>query len=213
MWGGNPISKKWGETGNVALSDGTGQGNHIAVFPTFVHGICAQIDLWRSARYRGKRFADAIDVWSGGNSVKSYIRFVKDRVPGMTEDTIINDVFLSGPSGVKFLKAQAWHEAGRPYPAPDGDWIEAQRRVFSGTKKMKIPPPPDIEPPLSPPTKPIIKSKTFWGSVVSAITAIAGAITDPTNLAIILCALVIVGIAGYIIWERNGKPDIVGWFR
>ncbi|MDI4231465.1 hypothetical protein OZ411_01380 [Bradyrhizobium sp. Arg237L] len=143
MWGGNAISKKWGETGNVALNDGTGQGNKIAVFPTFVQGICAQIDLWRSARYRNKRFADAIKVWSGGNSVASYIKFVKDRVPGMTEDTTINDALLNSAMGIAFLKAQAWHEAGKRYPAPDADWLEAQRRVFgkapaSTTKKATV---------------------------------------------------------------------------
>lgn len=134
MWGGNAISRKWGEVGNVTLNDGMGQGNRIAVFPTFVAGICAQIDLWRGPRYRNKRFADAIAVWSGGNWVPSYIKFVKDRVPGMTENTIMNDALLSSPMGIAFLKAQAWHEAGKPYPAPEGDWLEAQRRVFEGSE-------------------------------------------------------------------------------
>lgn len=132
MWGGNPISKKWGEMGNVALNDGLNQNNHIAVFPDYVHGICAQIDLWRSPRYRNKKFKDAISVWSGGNWVSSYIKFVTDRVPEMSPETVIDDAFLSGPIGIKFLKAQAWHEAGKIYPAPDADWIEAQRLVFSG---------------------------------------------------------------------------------
>ena len=132
MWGGNAISKKWGEMGNVALNDGMGQNNHIAVFPTYVQGICAQIDLWRSPRYHNKRFADAIAVWSGGNWVQSYIDFVTQRVPGMTGDTIMSDAMLNSPMGIAFLQAQAWHEAGKPYPAPRSDWIEAQRRVFSG---------------------------------------------------------------------------------
>jgi len=133
MWGGNAISRKWGEVGNVALKDGTGQGNHIAVFPTFVAGICAQIDLWRTPRYRNKRFDEAIRVWSGGNSPAAYVKFVTDRVPGMTGATIINDAFLNSPMGIQFLKAQAQHEAGlpnKPYPAPAGDWIEAQQKVF-----------------------------------------------------------------------------------
>lgn len=134
MWGGNAISRKWGESGNVKLNDGMGQNNHIAVFPDYVHGICAQIDLWRSPRYRDKKFKDAIAIWSGGNWVASYIKFVTDRVPGMTGDTIINDAFLNSPMGIKFLQAQAWHEAGKRYPAPEEDWIEAQRRVFGGTK-------------------------------------------------------------------------------
>lgn len=145
MWGGNAISKKWGEMGNVSLNDGLGQGNRIAVFPTYVQGICAQIDLWRSPRYRNKRFADAIRVWSGGNWVQSYIDFVKKRVTGMNEDTIMSDSMLNSPMGIAFLKAQAWHEAGKQYPAPDSDWIEAQRTVFHGAA-----PPADAPIPSAP---------------------------------------------------------------
>jgi hypothetical protein len=81
-----PIPKKWGSTQTVYLSDGLGQGNNIAVFDTWVQGICAQLDLWRtSPRYKNKRFEDAIRVWSGGNNVESYIAYVTARVPGMTE--------------------------------------------------------------------------------------------------------------------------------
>jgi len=132
MWG-SKLAKKWGSTATVTLNDGKGQGNNIAVFPTYVLGICAQLDLWRtSALYKNKRFADAISIWSGHNSVPSYIAYVKARVPGITENTIMNDVFWQSPMGVAFLKAQAGHEAGKPYPAPDADWIEAQKMVFSG---------------------------------------------------------------------------------
>lgn len=133
MWG-SALAKKWGaEPKAVALNDGKGQGNNIAVFPTFVQGICAQLDLWRtSANYRNRRFADAIAIWSGHNDVESYIRFVLARVPGMTRDTVMDDMFWKSPMGIAFLKAQAGHEAGKTYPAPDSDWIEAQRRVFSG---------------------------------------------------------------------------------
>lgn len=131
MWG-SALAKKWGSTKTIKLNDGLGQGNNIAVFDTYVQGICAQMDLWRtSPRYRNKRFADAISVWAGGNEVPSYIAFCKKRVPGLTEDTIMNDAFWASERGVAFLKAQAWHEAGKKYPAPDGDWIEAQRIVFS----------------------------------------------------------------------------------
>lgn len=126
------IPLKWGSKETVYLSDGMGQGNNIAVFPTFVQGICAQLDLWRTSKnYRNKRFADAIAIWSGHNNVESYIKFVLARVPGMTRDTVLNDAFWQGPMGIPFLKAQAWHEAGKPYPAPDADWIEARKRVFA----------------------------------------------------------------------------------
>lgn len=153
MWGGNPISKRWGEIGNVSLNDGLGQGNRIAVFPDYVHGICAQIDLWRQPRYHNKRFADAIRVWSGGNWVQSYIDFVKKRAPGMTEDTVMSDAMLNSSMGLSFLKAQAWHEAGKQYPAPDGDWVEAQRRVFGGAAAAL---PSDV------PTLPVPERDTKW---------------------------------------------------
>jgi hypothetical protein len=115
-----------------------GQGNKIAVFDTWVQGICAQLDLWRtSANYKNKRFADAIAIWSGHNNVPSYIAYVKARVPGITENTIMNDAFWNSPMGIQFLKAQAGHEAGKAIPAPDADWIEAQRRVFGGVAPAK----------------------------------------------------------------------------
>lgn len=130
MWG-NDIAKKWGSKQTVKLNDGLGQGNNIAVFPTFVQGISAQLDLWRSSsHYKNKRFADAIAVWSGHNHVESYIAYVLARVPGMTRDTIMNDTFWKGPMGIGFLKAQAGHEAGKTYPAAESDWSEAQKRVF-----------------------------------------------------------------------------------
>jgi hypothetical protein len=135
------IPVKWGSTETVYLSDGTGQGNNIAVFGTWLQGICAQLDLWRTdKKYKNKRFADAIRTWSGGNNVPSYIAYCKKRVPGLTDDTIMNDAFWSSPSGIAFLKAQSAHEAGKAIPAPATDWIEAQRIVFSGAAPVKLTP-------------------------------------------------------------------------
>lgn len=159
MWGGNAISRKWGEQGNVSLNDGTGQGNKIAVFPDYVHGICAQIDLWRTPRYKNKKFKDAIRVWSGGNSVEQYIAFVLARVPGMTRDTIISDAFLNSSMGIAFLKAQAWHEAGKKYPAPDQDWIIAQQRVFGKPVSTVTPKPNEA-----------VKHGGVWAGVVAGLT-------------------------------------------
>lgn len=133
-----PIPLKWGSTKTIYLSDGLGQDNNIAIFDTWVQGICAQLDLWRtSANYKNKRFADAIHTWSGGNNVPDYIAYVKKRVPGITEGTIMNDAFWKGPMAIPFLKAQAGHEAGKLYPAPDADWIEAQLLVFAPAKKTE----------------------------------------------------------------------------
>lgn len=133
MWGkGNSIAKKWGATGTANLNDGLGQGNNIAYFPTKVQGACAQFDLWRTSKnYRNKTLVAAITTWSGGNYVSSYIRFLTDRVPGLTAKTVITEEFLKSKSGIDLMKAQAWHEAGKPYPMRDAEWAEAQRLVFS----------------------------------------------------------------------------------
>lgn len=136
MWP-NAIATRWGSTHYVTLNDG--QGNKIAVFDTWVQGICAQLDLWRtSPNYKNKRFADAIATWSGHNSVPSYIAYVKARVPGITEDTVMNDSFWRGPMAIPFLKAQSGHEAGRPIPALETDWLEAQKLVMGATVQITV---------------------------------------------------------------------------
>ena len=137
MWPG-AISKKWGSVGSEALADGTGQGNKIAYFDTWVAGICAQIDLWmNSPNYKNKRFEDAIAIWSGHNSVPQYIDFVKKRVPGLSNSTVMDRTFWFGPMAIPFLKAQAWHEAGQQYPAPEGDWQKALDIVLGGGPAAK----------------------------------------------------------------------------
>lgn len=152
MWG-NALAKKWGSTETITLHDGLGQGNNIAVFPTYVQGICAQMDLWRSsANYKGKRFADAIAVWSGHNNVPSYIAYVKARVPGMTENTVMDDTFWHGPMAIPFLKAQAGHEAGKTYPAPAEDWVTAQQIVLGGHTAVPAPKATPVAPAPQKPT-------------------------------------------------------------
>lgn len=142
MWGGD-FATKWGAQAGkgVSLNDGTGQGNTIAVFPTYVDGIAAQVALWRAPRYRNKKFKDAIIPWSGGNNVPSYIKLVKSYVPGFSGETVINDEFLLGPHGIAFLKAQAFHEAGRKYPASDAEWEAGREKAFRGgylAKAVKV---------------------------------------------------------------------------
>ncbi len=164
MWGNNAIARKWGATGNVSLNDGTGQGNTIAVFPTYVKGICAQLDLWRTSKhYKNKKFADAIRIWSGGNHVESYISFVLARVPGMTRNTVMDDTFWKSKMGVEFLKAQAWHEAGKKYPAPDSDFYEAQRIIF-GLPSTDVKPKPEPKPNTA------IQHGGVWAAITAGLT-------------------------------------------
>jgi hypothetical protein len=190
MWG-SALAIKWGaEKKPVVLNDGKGQGNNIAVFPTYVQGICAQLDLWRTSKnYRNKRFADAIAIWSGHNEVESYIKFVLSRVPGMTRNTVMNDEFWMSPMGIQFLKAQAWHEAGKQYPAPEADWIEAQRRVFSGV-----------------PTVNTVKKAT---ASVAAGTASAAATASHFGLSpgVALCIGLGVALVVFLVWKFRPVPD------
>lgn len=194
MWGANAVARKWGATGNVALKDGTGQGNKIAVFPTYVAGICAQLDLWRTSKYyKNKRFADAIAIWSGRNNVPSYISFCKARVPGLTENTIMNDAFWKSPMGIDFQKAQAWHEAGKRYPAPDADWVTAQKRVFSSV-----------------PTANTVKK-----AVVSVTTSTASTAAAGTQAGLGLGTAIIIGLSiavavflAWKFWPRKAEEEI-----
>jgi hypothetical protein len=188
MWPG-PVSKKWGATKSEGLNDGTGQGNKIAYFPTFVAGICAQIDLWRGPRYRNKAFSAAIAVWSGGNHVESYIKFVLDRVPGMKRDTVISDSFLNSPMGVGFLKAQAWHEAGKRYPAPDADFVAAQKIVFGGVK-----------PPVS-------NAKKAAGAIVAGTASGGGVVESGMNPVWAIVIGVAIAAAVFIVWKLTHKPE------
>jgi hypothetical protein len=162
MWG-NSLALKWGaEKKAVILNDGKGQGNNIAVFPAYINGICAQMDLWRtSPNYRNKKFGDAIAIWCGHNDTEGYISWCEKRVPGMTRDTLMDDAFWHGPMAVPFLKAQAWHEAGKPYPAADDDWTKAQQIVLNGAAAPK--------PPVS------VAAKGATGGAVVATTTVVAA--------------------------------------
>ena len=198
MWG-NALAKKWGSTETVTLHDGLGQGNNIAVFPTYVQGICAQLDLWRtSPNYRNKRFEDAINIWDGHNNTPSYIAYVLARVPGMTRDTVMDDAFWRGPMAIGFLKAQAGHEAGKPYPAPDADFIEAQKRVF-GPVTATVTPDPKPAPIVQPVHKKTVVVVSSAGAAGAAAHA-AGA--SHSVVAIIVIAVAVAAIIGFVIHNK-----------
>jgi hypothetical protein len=209
MWG-NALATKWGALDTVTLHDGLGQGNNIAVFPTYVQGICAQLDLWRtSPNYKNKRFADAIAIWSGRNYVESYIAYVLDRVPGMTRDTVMNDEFWKSSMGIAFLKAQAGHEAGKPYPAPDADWVEAQRRVFGGFVTTGIPSPAPMSKPVEAPApKPAPVATPKKAAVIVATTVAAGTAAHQSGASINTVAIVVIvacvlAVIGFVIYSKG----------
>jgi hypothetical protein len=129
MWG-SPRATKWGATATIKLNDGTGQGNTIANFPTFVQGAAAQFDLWRAV-YKNMTLAAAITKWSGGNSHTQYVDWLAKKV-GITPKTVITEAFLAGAGGLALMKAQADWEAGKPYPMTAAEWKQAQAMVFKG---------------------------------------------------------------------------------
>lgn len=130
----NALALKWGSVQTEYLSDGLNQGNNIAKFPDNVHGACAQFDLWRTSKnYANKTLAAALNIWSGGNHVQSYIDFITSRAKGMTANTVISSAFLASPLAIEFVKAQAWHESGQPFPMSDAEWKQAQSMVFGLT--------------------------------------------------------------------------------
>lgn len=196
MWG-NALAIKWGADPHpVTLNDGKHQNNNIAVFPTYVQGICAQMDLWRTSKnYRNKRFADAIAIWCGHNSVEQYIALVEKWAPGMTRDTVMDDAFWRGPLAIPFLKAQARHEAGQVYPAPDADWVEAQRRVLSG-----VPLPKTVK-------------KAAGAIVVATAPVVVAASQGHSSLvpAFLVGVAVAVGLAvWYFLSHRNASANSIG---
>lgn len=191
MWG-NALAKKWGSTETITLNDGLGQGNNIAVFPTYVQGICAQLDLWRtSPNYKDKRFEDAIAIWSGHNNVESYIAYVLPRVPGMTRTTVMDDAFWRGPMAIPFLKAQAGHEAGKTYPAPDADWITAQQKVFAGA----VPSAPIVQPAQK-------KAVVIAGSAGAAAATAHAAGASHQVVVTIFIVVAVVSIIGFYIHSK-----------
>lgn len=77
--------------------------------------------------------------------MQSYLNFLTSRVPGLKDTTVINEAFLSSPSGIAFVKAQAWHEAGKPYPMSDAEWAQAQAKVFGRTTAAQNVTPPKAD--------------------------------------------------------------------
>lgn len=128
MWGGNAISRKWGETANIVLNDGLNQNNHIAMFPDKVHGAAAQFDLWNHS-YTGTTLARAVQKWSGGNSSIAYLQFL-EKGSGLQSSSQITTNVLASRDGLNLLVAQAHWEAGQPYPMTAEQWLQAQAMVF-----------------------------------------------------------------------------------
>jgi lysozyme family protein len=70
--------------------------------------------------------------------------------------------------------------------------------------------PPDVAPPPTPasppPTKPMVRSKTFWATVMAALTEASTQMFEALKDWRLVAALIVLLLLGYILWERNGKP-------
>jgi len=78
------------------------------------------------------------------------------------------------------------------------------------------PPPPDIHAPEPVPVaapKPLVKSKTLWATIAAGATTAGSAFVDALGDWRVWCALIVLLLLAYVIWERNGKPDIRGLVR
>ncbi len=72
---------------------------------------------------------------------------------------------------------------------------------------------PAPAPTSPPPTKPMVRSKTFWATVMAALTEASTHVFEALKDWRLVAALIVLLLLGYILWERNGKPDIRGWLR
>lgn len=88
--------------------------------------------------------------------------------------------------------------------------------VSFGDTAIAPPPPPDIPAPKPPPAtptpepKPLVKSKTVWATIAAAMTTAGSAFVEALGDWRVWCAVIVLLLLAYVIWERNGKPDIRG---
>jgi lysozyme family protein len=63
------------------------------------------------------------------------------------------------------------------------------------------------------PPKPASQSKTIWASILAGLATIAETFVNVLGDYRVWIAIIVLALLAYIIWERNGKPDIKGLFR
>src|SRR5690606_13153203 len=115
------IASLFGATGEENLST----GHKIARFENPIQGAAAQFALLNSF-YKDMTLKDALNKWSGGNNVDSYVSFVQQRT-GLSPNTPITTELLQSPVGVALTKAMSAFETGREFPLADQEWFAAQK--------------------------------------------------------------------------------------
>jgi hypothetical protein len=120
-----PICEKWGAYEHEQLTDA--QRNQMAIFPSKVSGAAAQFDLL-SRSYVGMTVEAALEKWSGGNHVDTYVQRVC-RATGLHPADILTARYIrTAKTGIRLARAMARHETGwdlGEYPMTTAEWREA----------------------------------------------------------------------------------------
>lgn len=127
--GSGASAKKFGAQQDVTLNDG--QNNHIAVFPSAVHGAAAQFDLLAN-KYSDMTVSAIVNKWTGSNAGSGYVNKITQET-GLSPDTVVTKEMMQDPKiAIPFAKAMASQEAGKPYPMSDEDWQKGFAMAQSG---------------------------------------------------------------------------------
>lgn len=162
-----------------------------------------RIEGYNGYGYHGKGIPSPY-LWGGSNKQKRG-KYIADHVYDPTHWdeqlgvlTILRALADLDPS-IKFAgEKPELPPAQQPAPEPESDELE---------DAVPSPKAEDCE------TKPIIKSKTFWASVSGFFLSVWAVIETAASSPYFWAFLFVLLIFAYIVWERNGKPDIRGWFR
>jgi hypothetical protein len=122
---GGMYPASWQEKyGAVSNSDRIGGGHSIAGFATKEQGAAAHMALLKEGKYyRNESISGAINTWSGGNNVNSYLSSLQAQ--GI--DTSKNVSFYTSTKAgtIKLAKAMSFHETGRKFSLSDQGWSNA----------------------------------------------------------------------------------------
>ena len=149
----------------------------------------------------------------GVNSGISRALKVLARFPNMSPTDTVNAICAERLAFLKRLKT--WPTFGAGWGRRVKEVRTYALALAERAEKQPVPrpkPPPDVEPPEQP-TKPLAKSKTFWASILAAITTVGSQLFEILSDWRVWTAIIVLVLLAYIAWERNQRPDIRGWFR
>jgi lysozyme family protein len=99
-------------------------------------------------------------------------------------------------------KKLLWPDFGKGWSRRVAE-VRSHALKLAGSKPAEIPKPP----------KPASQSKTIWASILAGLATIAETFVNVLGDYRVWIAIIVLALLAYIIWERNGKPDIRGILR